>query len=73
MPASRPHQRERRSGSKRATPVKARLEPGDDATPGTPGTGEAYCPECHGRGRVDGVRCPTCGGTGKVVRGIGGA
>jgi RecJ-like exonuclease len=47
--------------------------PGDEAAPGTPGTGEIPCPECHGSGRITNRECPTCGGTGKVVRAIGGA
>jgi DnaJ-class molecular chaperone len=47
--------------------------PGDQAAPGTPGTGEALCPTCSGTGVDDGQPCPTCGGTGKVVQGIGGA
>ncbi|MDA8252285.1 MAG: hypothetical protein M0Z28_24395 [Rhodospirillales bacterium] len=46
--------------------------PGDEAAPGTPGTGEDVCPDCHGSGRRDGAACPTCGGSGRVVRGIGG-
>lgn len=46
--------------------------PGDDAAPGTPGTGEALCPDCDGTGRKDGGACRTCGGTGKVVQGVGG-
>ena len=46
--------------------------PGDEAAPGSTGTGEDVCPTCHGSGRVDGRRCETCNGTGKVVRGIGG-
>lgn len=46
--------------------------PGDQAEPGTPGTGEDICPECSGSGRIDGGDCPNCGGTGKVVQGIGG-
>jgi len=71
MPASRPHHRDKASWT--ATPVEAKLKPGHAAAPGTPGTGEVYCPECHGRGRVDGVRCQMCGGTGKVTRAIGGA
>lgn len=33
--------------------------PGDEARPGTPGTGEDIYPECNGKG--------------KIVRGIGGA
>lgn len=50
-----------------------RMNPADEAAPGTPGTGEDICPECHGSGRLRGGECPACGGTGKVVRGIGGA
>jgi len=49
------------------------LNPGDVARPGTPGTGEAICPGCSGRGRVRDGPCATCGGTGKVIAGIGGA
>jgi len=50
----------------------AGMNPGDEAPPGTPGTGENFCPVCHGDGRVDGVPCANCGGTGKIVQGIGG-
>jgi len=51
-----------------------RLAPGDEAPPGTPGTGEDICPECNGKGKTArGEKCANCGGTGKVVRGIGGA
>jgi hypothetical protein len=46
--------------------------PGDDARPGTPGTGENICPVCVGSGRVDGGLCSNCEGTGKVTEGIGG-
>jgi len=46
--------------------------PGDEAPPGTPGTGEAICPDCHGTGKVGGSECKTCGGTGKITEGIGG-
>lgn len=49
------------------------LNPGDEATRGTPGTAEDVCPQCHGSGRIDGASCPNCGGTGKIVKGIGGA
>lgn len=48
--------------------------PGDDAAPGSPGTGEGICRLCGGSGRADdGSDCPSCGGTGKVTVGIGGA
>lgn len=47
--------------------------PGDEAAPGTPGTGEDICPECHGSGVIAAKSCENCGGTGKIVRAIGGA
>ena len=50
-----------------------RLAPGDEAPPGTPGTGEDICPECNGSGRKAGKTCPSCAGTGRITRGIGGA
>jgi RecJ-like exonuclease len=53
--------------------VRQKLNPGDEAAPGTPGTGEDVCPLCHGLGRIMRSRCPNCGGTGKIIRGIGGA
>ncbi|AEG92722.1 hypothetical protein [Ramlibacter tataouinensis] len=46
---------------------------GDEAPPGTPGTGEDVCPSCGGSGRLQGSSCPNCDGTGKVTVGIGGA
>ena len=47
--------------------------PGDEAAPGTPGTGEDVCRDCNGSGRVDGRECPACDGTGVITEGIGGA
>lgn len=56
-----------------ATHINPNLNPGDDAEPGTPGTGEDICDECAGTGKLsDGRPCPNCGGTGKVIHGIGG-
>ena len=49
------------------------LNPGDEAAPGTPGTGENVCRQCGGSGRVGDAACPACGGAGKVIEGIGGA
>lgn len=46
---------------------------GDEAPPGTPGTGEDVCPMCRGTGRVGSRSCSDCEGTGRVIKGIGGA
>ena len=57
-----------------STPAdRKRPAPGDEAPPGIPGTGEDVCPECNGSGRKNGKRCDNCAGTGKIIRGIGGA
>ena len=47
--------------------------PGDEAAPGTPGTGENLCRTCDGTGTTAGAPCPDCAGTGKITEGIGGA
>lgn len=57
------------------TPGKqpGQLKPGDEAMPGTPGTGEDLCEMCGGNGvSKDGSECPNCEGTGRVIHGIGG-
>ena len=59
-------------GTSAAGPT-APMAPGDEASPGTPGTGEDVCRTCGGTGPLNGGPCPECEGTGKVVRGIGGA
>jgi hypothetical protein len=65
-------QTDKRSQSDKRPP-DFQLNPGDDAAPGTPGTGEDICQVCHGSGKtVMGAMCPNCGGTGKIVEGIGG-
>ncbi|MCO6416882.1 hypothetical protein JYK14_12025 [Siccirubricoccus sp. KC 17139] len=51
---------------------RERLNPGDVAPPGTPGTGEALCPDCQGKGELGGVPCETCNGTGLVIEGVAG-
>jgi DnaJ-class molecular chaperone len=51
----------------------SQVNPGDEASPGTPGTGEDICSVCKGTGKVDGRACSNCAGTGKVIHGIGGA
>ncbi|HEY8382510.1 MAG TPA: hypothetical protein VIL09_10200 [Microvirga sp.] len=64
------------SGSAKTTPNApeggAQINPGDDAAPGTPGTGENVCPDCRGSGKIDAQACQSCGGTGKVIEGISG-
>ena len=53
---------------------RTRMSPGDEAAPGTPGTGEDVCRCCGGSGKMEGGKtCDECGGTGKVTVGIGGA
>lgn len=49
------------------------MNPGDEAAPGTPGAAEDLCQACEGKGKLaNGQPCPECGGTGRVMRGIGG-
>lgn len=49
------------------------LSPGDEAAPGTVGSGDDVCPVCSGSGKAaGGGACPNCRGTGIVTEGIGG-
>jgi hypothetical protein len=57
----------------RPTQPSPAVNPGDEAVPGTPGAGENLCQVCHGTGKQDGKPCDNCGGTGKVIEGVGGA
>jgi DnaJ-class molecular chaperone len=61
------------AGGRKPSGAQAPMSPGDEAPPGTPGTGEDVCPDCGGTGKRAGRDCPTCQGTGKVTVGIGGA
>jgi DnaJ-class molecular chaperone len=54
-------------------PTTRPMNPGDEAPPGTKGTGETVCPACSGSGRRGEQPCSNCGGTGKVIKAIGGA
>jgi hypothetical protein len=54
-------------------PTAPGMNPGDQAPAGTPGTGENICPRCSGKGTLDGKPCTHCGGTGKLIEGVGGA
>jgi DnaJ-class molecular chaperone len=62
------------AGQPPPTPVgsSGEMSPGDQAPPGTPGTGENVCPTCGGSGRARAVACPTCDGTGTVIEAVGG-
>jgi RecJ-like exonuclease len=53
-------------------PDQKPLSPGDEGPPDAPGVGEDICAACQGTGTVEGERCDVCGGTGKVLQGIGG-
>jgi RecJ-like exonuclease len=48
------------------------LNPGDEAPPDTPSAAEDVCPACDGKGEVRGERCEICGGTGRIIEGVGG-
>jgi RecJ-like exonuclease len=59
---------ERDRGTSGQPQPEAMMAPGDEAPPGTPGTGEDVCPDCHGSGRIDGRDCDTCLGRGRVIK-----
>ena len=49
------------------------MNPGDEAAPGTPGTGENLCPDCSGNGHLkSGEPCRTCGSTGLITQAVSG-
>ena len=60
------------SDSPDTEPNSPDMAPGDEAPPGTEGTGEDVCPRCAGSGVQDGDDCQECGGSGTIVRGLGG-
>ena len=49
------------------------LNPGDEAPPEAPTSGENLCPICSGFGEIDGHHCENCDGSGKIEAGMGGA
>jgi DnaJ-class molecular chaperone len=72
----RPGRDDQPAGNRRSSePTEAArtMAPGDEAPPGTAGTGDDVCPDCGGSGRKAGGVCPTCLGKGTVTVGIGGA
>ena len=56
-----------------STAAMSDMSPGDEAPPDAENAGEDICRRCNGDGKVDGGDCPECEGTGKVMRGVGGA
>lgn len=47
---------------------EATMNPGDEAPPGSPATGENVCRACAGTGMDENDEaCPECGGTGRVI------
>ena len=67
---------DQREGAKPTDPPpddKSTLLPGDEALPGTVGTGEDICRCCGGSGKMaDGSECKDCQGIGKVTAAVGG-
>lgn len=63
--------------NKLSTPVSPEppaRNPGDEAAPGTPQTGEITCPVCQGSGKdAQQKMCLNCGGTGMVIVTVGDA
>jgi rubrerythrin len=63
------HSRNQGTASKAAS--DATMNPGDDAPPGTPATGENLCRVCGGTGLTENDEaCPECGGTGRVITAV---
>ena len=66
---------ERSSGTSATAPGETNMNPGDEAPPGTPGTGEDVCPTCGGSGEIRlqqgffaiSRTCGQCRGEGKVI------
>lgn len=55
-------------------PPSATRNPGDEAEPDAPQTGEMTCPVCHGSGKAEGQNmCENCGGSGVIIVTVGDA
>jgi|GEM_PF-522478 len=67
------HELERTRRPPRRAERGSKPAPGDEAAPGTPGTGEDLCPARVGRGALGARPCPNCNGSGRIIKGIGGA
>ena len=48
------------------------MRPGDEAPADEPAAGENVCPQCSGKGSVEGERCSNCEGTGTITEAVGG-
>jgi hypothetical protein len=48
------------------------MNPGDALPDDALGAGETICYACSGSGRIEGERCSTCAGTGKVIEAVSG-
>ena len=68
-----PDKSSKKGGGQAPAPKSTHMSPGDQAPPGTPGTGENICPACNGTGKKNGQDCPNCEGSGTIITGIGGA
>jgi DnaJ-class molecular chaperone len=70
----RHHPELRQAANENTATAGTDMNPGDEAPPGSPQTGENVCRECNGKGTTaDGARCESCGGTGKVIAIVGDA
>ena len=73
MASGRSDQPANQGDGKQSSGPRAPMAPGNEAPPGTPGTGEDACRSCGGSGKISSATCAACQGTGKVTVGIGGA
>ena len=70
----KPHPEVKRTAGPNDEGTAADMNPGDQAPPGSPQTGENVCRKCNGKGTTPaGGPCEDCGGTGKVIEIVGDA
>lgn len=68
-----PHPKDPPAHSQRVPASGGSRNPGDEARPGSPQTGEQICPACDGSGRQGEAACEPCAGTGRVTAIVGDA
>lgn len=56
-----------------SSPSAPERNPGDEARPGAPQTGDQICSTCGGTGQVAEGPCEECGGSGRVTVIVGDA